>query len=116
MKRAIAALSCALAGLAVAPSLAGANVPPGLYRCVTPENGRHFANLRILGTDEYRWKGNGHHGRYAVSGRRIHWRTGPLAHIFDGGELLRGQRETLIDLFTGAHPGGRDDIHCRLDH
>lgn len=116
MKRAFAAIPCALALAAVAPSPASAAVPSGLYRCIYPENGRHFADLRILGTDEYRWKGNGQHGRYRLHGRRIHFHTGPLSRIFPHGEMLRGQRETLIDLFHGHHPGGPDDIHCRRTH
>lgn len=115
MKRATAA-TCAVPLAAVAPGAAQAAPPPRRSRRVTPESGRHVADLRILGTDECRGKGNGHTGRHGVDGRRVHWRSGPLGRIFDGGRLSRGQHETLIDLFTGSGPGGRDDIHCRRGH
>ena len=114
MKRVLTATCCVIA---LAPAVASANTPPppGLYRCVTPENDRHFANLRIIGTDEYRWKGNGQTGRYRTNGRRITFTTGPLQRIFPNGELLRAQRFTLIDLFHTPNPGGPDDVHCRHD-
>jgi hypothetical protein len=115
VKRVISVLLCAAVGVAAAPAVADAALPTGTYRCVYPENGRHFANLQVVNAEEYTFNG-GRRGLYRVHGRRIEWRSGPLQHLFRHAQILRGGgREAHIDLFDGAHFGDRnDDITCRL--
>jgi hypothetical protein len=113
MKRAIAVLTCLAAVLPAAA--AGASAPPkGTYECSYLTSGRLFGLINVTSKTKYAFN-NKKKGRYAMSGRNLKFKSGPMKGVYEHAVVKRLSRThtPYIQLYDGPEFGHHDtDANC----
>jgi hypothetical protein len=100
MTRLLAVLAASGALCAIAPAAQAASLPTGKYDCKYFESNRTFGQLTFT-AKTYRFNKN-KAGKYAVSGRKITFKSGSMKGVFEHAEWKKGTGGVVyINLYDG---------------
>ena len=101
-----------LASLAAVPTAGAAASLKGTWECEYPDSGRLFGLITFVDGKTYKWN-KGKKGRYALKGKVITFKTGPMEGVFEHAESRRGSGTRWINLFDGDEYGhSSTDAQC----